>query len=867
MASVSGATSSLGNTSLRGYGGFASGIDRDSIIEQMTAGTQSKITSQQNKMTKMSWKQESYQSVSSKILELQDNYMSYASGANLKDPMFFAKNQITALGHEDVTKFVSATGTSNMLDYLSILGVQQMASSATLVSSSKGTSSIQTKITEASMKDPVFKSSLLQDRQLVFGTYDTVEKKFNASGIFKFPTSYTDVDENDKDITVDIDYTVELTDANGNDIIVDAATGKTAGQELAEHLNKALSKSGIKSGDDNISDVMEFVYADGKMQLKEKAGKSTNLVIHSASSALKALGYNSEEADGTAKNASDGISLEELGKNQNKFTDTYVSRSNMVQYLAGKKLSISFGGQTKQIELVKAGETFANDLDADGNEIAGSGFKKLKDTIQQRLDREFGADNIEVKVGADGGLEFGVHPNASANQSLVINSDYAEVRNVLGIKKGASNKLNMSGSIADNVEKLITKLDGETDEDLADRRAKFIANLDKEGDGGGLVINGIKIAGVNSNTSLNDMMEKINNNKDVGVKASYLSGTNQFVLVASETGSGRQIDLENASAAIFGAIKDTAGNYTNGNFIKGENAKILVNYGNGVKTMVESSSNTFDLEGLRVTVSGVFGDVKDVNGTWESDTSRAVTFNAKADVDGVTENVKKFVEAYNEMIKEVNSQVTTRPNKSYGPLTEAQKEEMSEKSIENWEKKAKEGLLYNDSTMRSLSMDLQNLLTQMLASGVTKEDMDKIGLSISEDYLDGGTIVFDEAKFKSAMTSEPEKVSNFFTGGGSVSKGFSKIAEETMSVYATRFASKNGNSYGRLIEEAGSEKIPSSISNNQIARQLKEMQEVLETLRTRLQKEQDRYISQFTTMETMINQMNGQASYLAQFQV
>ena len=40
MASVSGATSSLGNTSLRGFGGLASGIDRDEMIEAMTSGTQ-----------------------------------------------------------------------------------------------------------------------------------------------------------------------------------------------------------------------------------------------------------------------------------------------------------------------------------------------------------------------------------------------------------------------------------------------------------------------------------------------------------------------------------------------------------------------------------------------------------------------------------------------------------------------------------------------------------------------------------------------------------------------------------------------------------------------------------------------------------
>lgn len=99
-----------------------------------------------------------------------------------------------------------------------------------------------------------------------------------------------------------------------------------------------------------------------------------------------------------------------------------------------------------------------------------------------------------------------------------------------------------------------------------------------------------------------------------------------------------------------------------------------------------------------------------------------------------------------------------------------------------------------------------------------------------------------------------------------MTKGLSKIVEETLTSYATRFSSKNGNSYGRLIEEAGSEIIPSSIMSNQIYKQLKTMQEDLDTLKARLKGEQDRYISQFTRMETMINQMNSQSSYLAQFQ-
>ena len=855
MASVSGATSSLGNTSLRGYGGFGSGIDRDSIIEQMTAGTQSKITNQKNKMTSLGWKQEAFQAVSDKMLALQDNYFSFASGTNLKYPSMFAKNQITAMGDSDITKFVSATGSSNMLDYLSILGVKQLASSSTLQSASKGTSSIHTGITQDSLANPVYKSSLLQGRQLRFGTYSG--DQYQSAGIFTFPPSYKDKDGDGKDITVSIDYTIDLDAA----VEVDGVT-MTGGEKLAMQLNKALSQSGIKSGEDSISDVMEFVYADGKMNLQTKAGKTTSLVINSSSSALTALGYNPQNADGTDKTVSDGISLSEFNENQKQLNDTYVNRQTMTQYLTGKKLTISFGGQTKEIELVKSGDTFAN-------------LDDLKDIVQDRLNQAFGTDNIKVAGGtrhdADGNpvtgtdgnpvidpLSFELGSNASSNQTLTVTSDNAEIRNVLGIQKGASNKLNLEGSIRDNIDKLIP--DGP---DAEAKRAQFLNSLET----GGLKINGETISGVTADTSIQGMIDKINTNKDVGVKASYLSSTNQFVLISSETGSGREIKLEGASADIFGAVKDADGNYTDGNFEMGKNAQVLVSYGNGISTMIESSSNTFDLEGLRVTVSQEFGNVtQDTSGVWNSDRSKAVTFSAKADVDGVTETVKKFIEEYNEMIKEINTQVTTRPDKAYGPLSEEQKDEMSEKSIENWEKKAKQGLLYNDATMRALSLDMQGVLTNLMANGANYKDLEEMGITISDDYLDGGTITFDEAKFKAAMTSDPEKVSNVFTGGGDIKKGLASIIEDTLTPYATKYANRNGNSYGRLIEEAGSEKIPLSIMNNQIYKDLKEMQSVLDTLNARLASEQDRYISQFTTMETLINQMNSQASYLAQFQ-
>ena len=229
-------------------------------------------------------------------------------------------------------------------------------------------------------------------------------------------------------------------------------------------------------------------------------------------------------------------------------------------------------------------------------------------------------------------------------------------------------------------------------------------------------------------------------------------------------------------------------------------------------------------------------------------------------VEKVTETVKKFIEAYNAMIDEVRTQATTKPDSNYKPLTDDQKNEMNETSIKNWEDKAKEGILYNSSALKDLDNATQGIFSSMMINGVSYDDLEKIGISFSDDYTAGGKIVFDEEKFKTAMDSDPEKVSDLFTG----THGIVNTIDSTLSTYATRYASKNGNSYGVLIEEAGSEKLSLTLTNNSIYKELKDMQETITNLQSQLSTEQDRYISQFTQMERLINQMNSQSSYLSQ---
>ncbi|MBS6560734.1 MAG: hypothetical protein KH355_10720, partial [Clostridiales bacterium] len=100
MASIyaTNSSSSTSTSGLKGYGGLASGLDRDSLIEAMTTGTRSKIAKQKQKIQSLKWKQEAYQNISSKLIEFSSTYLSMSSKKSLISSSFFAKSDITVNG-------------------------------------------------------------------------------------------------------------------------------------------------------------------------------------------------------------------------------------------------------------------------------------------------------------------------------------------------------------------------------------------------------------------------------------------------------------------------------------------------------------------------------------------------------------------------------------------------------------------------------------------------------------------------------------------------------------------------------------------------------------------------------------------------
>ena len=854
MASVS-STSSLGNTSLRGFGGMVSGIDRDEIIEQMTLGTTTKITNAKNDITKLQWKQEAYRSLSDMIIGLSDNYGSFTSSSSLVDPTLFAKSIISVHGSDKSSKYVTATGSSDLIGNVAISAVRQLATSTVRQSEKRVEGALETDLDK--LDGNIFEWSNLEGGRLYFkgavGQDGKVDSKY-----FEFKSTYKDIDDEGKEITVNIDYFPK--DDAGY-------------QKLAEQLTKSLEQQEITIDGYDVSKNLKFVYQDEKLQLVKKDTATGDIPStlqiggNSSQSVFDALGLKKED-----------MSIDNFNADQ-KEVDV-IGKMSLVEGLTDSKLTFSYNGSRKDITmLTKAEADYINGMklngsgevvDADGNVIKDkdnnpmTNLDKAKmqvmvDGLQERLNQAFGTDNVKAELSSEGKLQFKTPDTTS---SISIASGGSAIMWNLGLSYGDSNKVNLNGKLNQN------NIGIDLDKKVADGSDELVYK-------DGLVINGVKIEGITKDTSINDILSKINSSK-AGVKATYVDATGQFMLVSSETGKGREINLDSQLAKdLFGGDENKGAKVTNG-----QDAIVDVSYGNGVTVTMNRASNTFNLEGLSVTVSGVFGgewkdkEVTNDDGTtttkkvWEGHTADTVTFTAKADVDKVTERVKAYFEAFNELATEVNKQLTSRPDSAYGPLTEEQKAEMNETSIENWENKAKQGLLYGDTIIRDLSGDIQSVMVKLMNSGVNYQDLEKIGISYSEDYKDGGKLIFDESKFRAAMESDPEYVSNVFAGGGNVSKGLTKIVEDTLTPYATRYASRNkngmGGSYGRLVEEAGSEKAPSTLSNNFIYKQIQEMQERITQLQSKLKTQQDRYIKQFSSMENLISQMNSQSSWLSQ---
>ena len=226
------------------------------------------------------------------------------------------------------------------------------------------------------------------------------------------------------------------------------------------------------------------------------------------------------------------------------------------------------------------------------------------------------------------------------------------------------------------------------------------------------------------------------------------------------------------------------------------------------------------------------------------------------DTDKIVEGVKDFIDNYNKLVETINGYLNEEANyRDYAPLTDEQRAEMTEKQIELWDKKAKEGLLRRDSTLDSFLQSMRSIWYETNSSGYA---IYQLGIETGE-WSTRGQLVLSadgETMLRQMVASDPNGVMNFFTN--QTDGAATRINELLKGV-----ANPSSGSPGTLVQMAGIKGMASEKSNT-LYEQLRRIENRIEQLNKTYKQEKERYWNQFNAMEKALANMNTQSMWLTQ---
>ncbi|QIA32400.1 flagellar filament capping protein FliD [Flavonifractor plautii] len=823
MASISSLMSSGSSSSIYGsrnsniISGLASGMDTEAMIEGMVQGYQQKITQLGQDRTMLQWQQSAYQSISDKLVEFSRKYMSYNSPAtNLFSASFF-NNAILTSANGTYADLVSATGKSSSTIVLN--AVAQLAEAARYTHDASGldTSLGKGEPVKLGEKQPL--STMSGSLTLEYGN---------------------------KKVTLDFG---ELELFNKADGTLDTAKFQTALQDKLKE-QKITTSSGDQVSADTLIDVK--VDSNGTVTLSDKKGAGNNVHFSGATGDLKNL-VTSADAEGTSSftlSTTEKVVKEDATK---------------AEYLSGKSFTVTLNGQTKTFTL--------GEIDPS----KGNLHEQVKQNLQEGLDKAFGKGKITVDMDTTGPGERSFSFSVSNGDTFRITSPVGEV---LGLgENGVTSYVDTGKTLGDLLGRTSdgAGLNGLTGGELAkaigdvteikDKDGKVTSRVDSEGntvdeqgyrlDKDGkrfqeyeLTVNGVSIGKYNKDTALETVLNDINSNTEAGVSVSFSKTTNQFVFTAKETGAGGRVEIGGElGERLFGKVDVTDKDH----YTAGQDAKFTATI-NGQKMEFSRSSNTFDLDGMSITLNGTF-EVKDGE--------TPVTFSSKTDTDKIIDVVKTMVEDYNAIVSEVKKAYSDMPleksdGSRYKPLTDEDKADMTESEIKAYEEKAKTGILFMDRDLSSLYSALRSAVAP---GGSDGSFLRSIGIKTS--YEDGlTTLSLDENALREALEQNPDQVKDAFTKSkenGAASDGLMASIQKV----TDRYAATTGATKGILIEKAGSKYSPSAALNNTLLEQMKDIDKQVDKWQSKMSDKVDYYTNKFTQLEMLIAQMNSQSSSLA----
>ena len=324
----------------------------------------------------------------------------------------------------------------------------------------------------------------------------------------------------------------------------------------------------------------------------------------------------------------------------------------------------------------------------------------------------------------------------------------------------------------------------------------------------------------------------------------YDENNGRFFVSSKEAGEAASFEVlldsesTNAMKKLGLTVKSDGSNY-----IAGTSAEIVLN-----GETYKSDSNTFEINGLTITANEV---------------ASGITLTTKQDTSGIYDNIKTLIKDYNALMKEFATLYNADKASKYKMLTDDQKEELSDKEVEEWENKIKEGLLSKDETIGTIRNAMRDVMGSSfnitMKDGTTKslslasfgittgsyfstEENERDVLHIDGDPDDTSTSGNTDL-LKQMISTDPQAVQDFFMNlSKSVYSNLSNLMKGTeysssFTIYEDKLMASQYSAYNTKISDA----------------------------QTALEAAQDKLYSKFSKMETALSKINSTSGSLSGF--
>lgn len=630
--------------------GLVSGLDTDSIVQELVSAYSKKKDKDVKAQTKLEWKMDAWKELNKKVNSL------YKKLGNMKLSSYYNKKTTTI---SDSTK-ATVSASNSAINGTQTLKITEVASAGYLTGAQIEGATASTTLGELGLTgDGTIAVATNNGAKSVnvnvsadMKISDFVNKLKDAGVSASFDSTHGRMYISAKDSGEKNDFSVTAADANGLEalkklgIYTKSKADEAAYAKWDKYAEGAASDADIKANFKNILDTISKYQGEGSGSIKELEAANADLKTHTTKLQAQrkyATAYMSMKDTLTAKNedSTDKLTEDEqkklqelLAKDDKELEEADNAKIKELQ----EKLGLSAEDLSSLKSAVKTVASFEADVaeDAEVNRVAGEVHLAY---LRSDMDTWLEGNSADIEIDS---------------QQMQANAD-----EIAQMKKYINDNQLLTGSAP-----AATLTEEQKASMTADEIAAFKAQ---------------------DNADRADALL---------AKYKYIQDN---LKGADEKDFSDYVDDQNPDRTRNHAVRNA-----------GTDATIELN---GVQ--YTSASNSITVNGLTVTA------------LQKTAPGEQLTISTQADVQGMYDSIKDFLKEYNALIKEMDELYNADSAKGYDPLTDDEKEAMTDKEIEKWEEKIKKSILRRDDTLSTV----MNLMTSTMAKGITLSDGKKYSLS------------------------------------------------------------------------------------------------------------------------------------------